>query len=357
MEQKKLKDLVKEISDEDIIKIVTELGSDQYIDKPDYIQFKTICHNADCGDASMKLYYYKNNKVFHCYTDCGCNFNLIELFKKRYDVLDYKYDFYKDIVCKLPIENNRLSRHEILANNFKYKYENPYSNFNPNPPQVNYNHYDPSLLNLFINYEVPEWIQDGISKEMLQYYNIRYDIPSNKVIIPHYDDKGFLIGIRGRDLNPDAKNKYMPIVIGDKVLNHALGYNLYGLNFIKGNLQKYGMAIVAEGEKSTLQYGSMFGANKNLCVATCGSSISSYQVELLLKNNVKKILIAFDKEGDTYEEKQNYYQKLKNFCLKYKNKVQMGFIWDNKDLLDLKDSPFDKGKETFLQLYKTAIWL
>jgi DNA primase len=86
-------------------------------------------------------------------------------------------------------------------------------------------------------------------------YGIKYSIEENKVIIPHYDVNGYLIGIRGRTLNPDeaaAEGKYRPIVFNERVLSHPLGYNLYGLNFIKGNIKRIGMAIVGEGEKAAL---------------------------------------------------------------------------------------------------------
>ena len=39
----------------------------------------------------------------------------------------------------------------------------------------------------------------------------------------------------------------------------------------------------------------------------------------------------------------------------------MYVIWvlffDTKNLLELKESPFDKGKEVFKQLYKEAVWI
>ena len=35
----------------------------------------------------------------------------------------------------------------------------------------------------------------------------------------------------------------------------------------------------------------------------------------------------------------------------------MGFIFDKNNLLNLKDSPFDRGKETFLKLYNSSIWV
>lgn len=68
-------------------------------------------------------------------------------------------------------------------------------------------------------------------------------------------------------------------------------------------------------------------------------------------------MIAFDKEGKTWEEKEKYFAKLKGICEKYKNYCTIGFLYDNKNLLNLKNSPFDKGKEIFIQLYKKAIWI
>ena len=68
-------------------------------------------------------------------------------------------------------------------------------------------------------------------------------------------------------------------------------------------------------------------------------------------------MIAFDKEGEDYKGKEKYYNKLKKMCERYKLRCQIGFIYDQKNLLELKDSPLDKGKETFLKLYKEAVWL
>ena len=31
---------------------------------------RTICHNSIIDDASRKLYYYENTKLFRCYTGC-----------------------------------------------------------------------------------------------------------------------------------------------------------------------------------------------------------------------------------------------------------------------------------------------
>jgi hypothetical protein len=190
-------------------------------------------------------------------------------------------------------------------------------------------------------------------------FNIRYSIDENKIIIPHYDINNNLIGIRCRPLNEKDLiiGKYMPVQIEGKIYSHPLGYNLYGLNIVKDNIKRVKMAIIGEGEKAVLQYNTMFGLNNNICVAACGSSISNYQIELLIKTGAEKILIAFDKEGENWQERQSHYNKLLNYCKRFQNKVQMGFIWDTKELLKLKESPFDRGKEIFLTLYKGAKWI
>lgn len=107
-----------------------------------------------------------------------------------------------------------------------------------------------------------------------------------------------------------------------------------------------------------LQFETMFGRENNIVVASCGSSVSFYQILLLLQAGAERIIIAFDKEGETWMDKEKYWDKLNKLCKKYSNNCIMGFIWDNKNLLNLKDSPFDKGKDVFLKLYREGVvWI
>ena len=350
-----LKDLANKLTDERIIELVTQLGSDEYQNTEKAIIFKTICHNVDASEASMKLYYYKDSKRFHCYTDCGDTFNIYTLFERRYQLLGKQYNFYKDIV-QVIAEGVEV---EDFSKSFFYKYKSDFDKFERQQVEIDLNYINPSILNIYSFYPTAEWLRDGISEQSMRDFNIRYSIDENKIIIPHYDIDSNLIGIRCRPLNEEdlTIGKYMPVQIEGKSYAHPLGYNLYGLNIVKDNIKRFKMAIVGEGEKAVLQYSTMFGLENNICVAACGSSISNYQIDLLIKAGAEKVLIAFDKEGETWKEQQNYYNKLLGFCKKYRNKVQMGFINDAKNLLKLKDSPFDRGKDTFLKLYKGAIWL
>ena len=106
-------------------------------------------------------------------------------------------------------------------------------------------------------------------------------------------------------------------------------------------------------------YARYFGQENDITVACCGSSLSSYQVDLLMDLGVEEIIIAFDKQfkeiGD--EEWKGWTKKLKQIHQKYGAKVQISYIFDKQNLLGYKDSPIDCGKEIFLKLYKERVRL
>lgn len=348
--------IIEDLSDDRVIQLVTELGSDEYINKPDYIIFKTICHNIDSKDASMKLYYYKKNKRFVCYTECSCSFNIFTLFEKRYNLLEINYNYYKDIILKI---TDGKDTSQLLTTGFIQQYKSEYDKYNVKKPQVILKKYNPKILNIFTFFATPEWLNDGISEEVMRRYSVLYSIEQNKIIIPHYDINDNLIGIRGRALNKEdiEIGKYMPIQINQEIYSHPLSFNLYGLNKVKDNIKKYKIAIVAESEKSVLQYETMVGSDKNIVVACCGSNFHKYQLDLLMSCGAEKILIAFDKEWTNNKEKDKYFSKLKSICNKYKHFCKMGFVFDFQNLLKLKESPFDRGFNVTKQLINKGVWL
>ena len=87
----------------------------------------------------------------------------------------------------------------------------------------------------------------------------------------------------------------------------------------------------------------------NCSAAVCGSNFNKYQLNILMKACAPhEIILCFDKEELPGEDK--YFNKLWNICQKYKNYCNFSFIYDREGLLDLKDSPTDKGEETFIKL-------
>ena len=123
--------------------------------------------------------------------------------------------------------------------------------------------------------------------------------------------------------------------------------------------KKIKKAIVFEGEKSTLKYQSYFGIENDISVACCGSSISAYQIQLLLDYNVKEVIIAFDRQfqeigDDEFKHLTNNLTKIND---KYKNYVDISIMFDKKMITGYKDSPIDDGPDIFLKLWKERIKL
>lgn len=110
-------------------------------------------------------------------------------------------------------------------------------------------------------------------------------------------------------------------------------------------------------EKSCLLYQTYFGIDNDISVACCGSSISNYQIQLLIEAGAKEIIIAFDRQFQNVGDKeyQHLLNNLKRLTQKYKNYVNISYILDKKKMTGYKDSPIDCNQEIFLQLYKGRV--
>ena len=149
------------------------------------------------------------------------------------------------------------------------------------------------------------------------------------------------------------------MVINRQLYNHPLGMNLYNLNNSKGGIRILHKAIIFESEKSCLKYQSYFGMGNDISVACCGSNISAYQMQLLLDCGVKEIAIAFDRQFQAIDDEE--FKHLTNNLIKinerYKNYVDISFVFDKNMITGYKDAPVDKGPEIFMELWKKRIKL
>ena len=125
--------------------------------------------------------------------------------------------------------------------------------------------------------------------------------------------------------------------------------NAYGIDKNKESIKEYKKCIIFEAEKSVLKMDSIYGNNPSVAVG--GSSVSEYQLNLLKVNGCEKVYLAFDREeGEKWENKLNKIcQKIVNFNLEC-------YIIEDVEgkYLNLKESPADKGRETFEILLKEA---
>ena len=357
-----IKDIKEQLSIQDVENLMNYLGAEPELHN-NILICKTICH----GGHSHKLYYYNNTQLFKCYTDCdGESFDIGELIikvrhsegkeitlpqaviflKNFFNLVDNKsQDFFG--------EQTELQDWQVLN---KY-IENTEDTNSKQIVQLKF--YDDKVLSYLPRPHILPWEAEGMTRDIINYHNICYNPSNQAIVIPHYDENGNLIGIRERTLIKENEiyGKYRPMYLNKQMYNHPLGFSLYNLNNSKDNIKNIKKVIVFEGEKSPLLYASYFGIENDISVACCGSNLSNYQVELLLNLEIEEIIIAFDKQfqniGD--EEWKGWTKKLKDIDRKYSSRVKISFMFDKWNFLDYKDSPIDKGKDIFLELFKRRI--
>jgi hypothetical protein len=359
-------DIKQALSIEQIFDLLQNWGAE-----PEYTNFgilsSTICHNKP-GEGSKKLYYYANSELFQCYSNCN-SFDIFQLVIKvmeiQNNIVFNLNDAVRWIAQKLGI-SGRLEE-DINDEGLKdWKYLANYERIQEikvNTQEIVLKQYDDVILSRF-NYQVKldPWLQEGINQEVLDYASIGYYAGGDQITIPHFDINNRFIGLRGRTLckmEGELYGKYRPLKVNNELYNHPLGYNLYGLNWTKENIKAMKKAVLVEGEKSVLKYASYFGIENNICVASCGSSLTSYQVQLLLSLGINELIIAFDKQYEkcNTEESNKWAKKLVQIHNKYKNEILISFLWDKDEILGYKESPLDVDKEKFLYLFKKRIIL
>jgi len=342
-------EIIEELDDGKVKELLDRLDI-PYRDQGAAIIMPTVCHNEDADEASWKLYYYKNTHVFQCYTECGA-MSIFTFLKNYYETRNIEYDWRTDILdvildCSHMRQLDAAPGYRSIADNYaqkKVRQELPA--------------YSDSLMDVFIKYYPIEWLNDGISKAAMDKFNIRFSPTQNKIIIPHYDVCGRLVGIRGRALNQweiDNVGKYLPVQIEGKWYSHPLSLNLYGLNITKENIKQTGIAYLFEAEKSVLQCDSF--SIPNCAAAVCGSKLNKYALDILIRECwPQEVVICFDKEEEPGSS--DYFNHLYELCQKYETYCNFSFIYDKEKLLNLKDSPSDRGEEVFKQLLARRVRL
>jgi len=355
-EKEQLEKIKQQITLEQVFNLLASWNAEPIL-KDNIIISRTICH---CGQQH-KLYYYNNTRLFRCYTECSTTFDIFELTMKVLSDNKVTYQLPQAInyvcnFCGIEQENkNFFDEQEELQD---WKILNKYAkilNKENNKKEVQLSFYDKNILNFLPHPHILPWEKEGISKEIIKTHNICYNPSSQGIVIPHYDENNNLVGIRERTLiqENEVYGKYRPMYLNHTLYNHPLGFNLYNLNFSKQNIQRIKKAIVFESEKSCLLYASYFGEENDISVAVCGSTLSQYQVQLLLNLGVEEIIIAFDRQYIELGDKEHlgWVKKLKEINKKYSKYTKISYIFDKENLLGYKDSPIDCQKEKFILLY------
>lgn len=340
------------------------LGSEISYEDDKYWISDTVCH---CGNKH-KLYFYKESKNFYCYTNCG-SMDIIEVVKNHFEYEDD--EFYKciDYICKITKINvekigfGTQSRQTVISDfDFirRYKKINSNKNIENKSTIDNIRVYDEDVFKIFQPLYYKGWIEEGISISSMIKYEIAYSVVNQQIIIPHRNIANQLIGIRVRNLrleDVEVYGKYTPYKRGSEYYNHPLGNNLYGLNVNLDGIKRKQKIMLVEAEKSVLQADTMFREN-NFTLALCGSNLTDTQREILIslvcENNIREVVFALDKQYKNTDSKEyeEWIKKIKKLIGNLPTYVTTSVMLDNESILNYKDSPTDRGYDTFMKLYE-----
>lgn len=354
LDSNKVRDM---LTTEQIIQLCCDLqGDDTYFyDSYGNLIFCTCLDHPDGN--SYKEWYFVDTKTFRCFTR-GESYDVFEMVR-RAKGLDEFIDAYRFVVKYFNFKDDGTSSEpEQLTDDWNIF--QTIQDFNKKTEDGKNNGViQENLLEYFYPLAAPqEWQKDHITPDVMRYYGIRVDSALHKIIIPHRNIDGDLIGIRGRTYDPfelDEGKKYMPVFIQGDMYNHMLGKNLFGLFENRETIRKIKKVLIVESEKAVMQCASYYGVDNCFCVATCGSSLSQDQINLIMKLGVTEVILGYDREfhgrygdPDTEEYEKKLMKVVKPLTLYFNTYI----IMDYDHLTGYKDSPTDCGKEVLEKLMK-----
>jgi len=341
-------DLIDVLDEDDIIKLMRELGSDDYKEFGEGYIFRSICHDSD----SYKLHYYIQSKKFYCFR-CTKQMSVYDLIMKVNNC-EFKdaFKFLKNIV-------NGYNR-TIIGFGINTRKQTPLDEIIVEPlPPVKKQY----LYEIFKNEPIKEWEKDNIDYRTTQKFNVRKDDIKNRIIISHFNVDNKLIGVRVRHLNPidvHMKGKYIPLFYDGQGYNFPISQNLYGLNISKENIKRYKKILIGESEKFVMQYETYYPGN-NLAVSMCGSNLSNTQKKMLIDLGVEEIIMCLDRqyEKEDSEEAEVWKNKIYKMTEDLLPYCRVSYTWDTDEnqLLKYKDAPTDRGKKVFETLIQNRIFI
>lgn len=182
------------------------------------------------------------------------------------------------------------------------------------------------------------WTDEGMSKEVLLKFQVRYDPYQNRLVYPVRNYNGDIVNVCGRTLEGNFKEKglrkYTYYKKWGKGMNVIFGYAEH-----EQNIKEKNEFILFEGAKSVF-LAETWGYDN--CGAVLTSHLSDAQFKKLITLGTH-VTFALDEEIDVTKDKN--IQRLKRYC-------RVFYIKDTEHLLDEKMSPVDKGPDIWKYLYE-----
>lgn len=342
--------LKSQLTDDRIIELLDVLGAPLMKADSNNLIFPSICHHgADCQAHKPRLYYYIESQSWFCFV-ChfsGDTISLVQHIKH----LDFNQAV--SYICSvLHLQVGQIEQNEQLDNWAELRRFLP--NAEPEPDKLLT--YDKSILSLFDHLYPQEWLDYGISTDILDKFGIGWYARQACISIPVIFN-GQLVGVRGRYTREQdvAKGKYRPICTLDgTVLKFPSSACLYGYDQNKDAIEKSRQVVLFESEKSVLK-SPQYGIDNALAVF--GSNISKQHIQLLLEMGVNDVVIAFDSDYKQVsdDEFKFFVVKMKKLAAKLKPYFSVSIVYNNQGYDMYKCNMMDISYEQAMKLWESRV--
>lgn len=183
--------------------------------------------------------------------------------------------------------------------------------------------------------------KDGIMPWTIKKFGLAYSYRWKRTIFPHRYINGELIGWNGRSSIPNCEMFGIAKYFISPGMKKICPYGLYE-NYQK--IEEAGYCVIYESEKSVLKRDSK---NDSTGLAISGKSISNEEVDLILRLNIREVVIALDKDVELNE--------IRYICSKFFGFKKVSYIRDKWNLIGKKDSPADACNKIYDFLFKRRI--
>ena len=313
--------------------------------------------NALNGSAG-KLVFYKDTKIYCGYTS-GCGYDIISLCQKRLGLLGLPSSFFDAVTFIISVSGiDESSIQRISQKKHTYDWEADFGKFLRFKNGISeLPVFDKKILDGLSKSYPLEWVEEGISVESMQKYQIGYYERCNQTTIPVFGTSGELHGIRVREWNPESAEsygKYHPLTILDgTTFKFPTNNVLYGLNYNQYNIENTGQVWICEGEKGVMKLDTFYG-DKSCAVAMLGSNLGINRRNALIKHGVKDVVLVAD--CDFIGKDDEEFEKWKKHILKqaelWKGYANVSVVFDDGEVLGPKENATDKDFDTWLKLFE-----
>lgn len=312
--------------------------------------------NVNPLEGSPKLIFYPDSHIFMGYT-AGRSYDIISLVQTRLALLKQPCSFLD--ACQFIIDTTNInpdSISRVKKEGHVYDWSNLERFVRVRKYGNQLSEYNRNIIDTLPPLYPQAWIDEGISEETMDKYQIRYYERCNQTVIPCFDDEARLVGVRVRNWDKDRveQAKYMPLVTLDgQCYKFNTNQVFYGINYNKPEIERTGKVIIVESEKAVMKLDTYMGRH-NIALGMYGSNLGIQRRNQLLKMGVNTVSYVVDNDfiGQDDEFFEQWREKIRHFIKLWDGFCRVEIVWDNLGLLGPKENATDRTKEVWEQLWE-----